>query len=155
MIKNAVIAGTFDPVTIGHLDIIKRASEMFGRVYVGIFENTQKNTMFSAKTRYDAMCAAVKDLENVFVEEAGNTTLSDFAAAHSAVIVKGIRNGVDADYEISLAGINKQIGNIETVILPTSPELSFISSTFVRDMIKYEKPYEKYVPSGVPEILAK
>lgn len=151
--KNAVIAGTFDPVTVGHLDIIKRAAALFDHVTVGVFENGGKKTMFSAETRTAAMMAAVKGITNVSVEQASDVTLADFARSHDAVIVKGIRNAVDADYEISLADINAETGGVETVILASSPSLSFISSTFVREMIKYGKPYEKYVPAGAYEVI--
>lgn len=151
--KNAVIAGTFDPVTIGHLDIIKRAASMFDKVTVGVFENAAKNTMFSAEVRTNAMRAAVSDIPNVTVEPASDITLADFAKTHDAVIVKGIRNSLDADYEISLAEINMETGGVETVMLATSSELSFVSSTFVREMIKYGKPYEKYVPKGAYEVI--
>lgn len=151
--KNAVIAGTFDPVTIGHLDIIKRAASMFDKVTVGVFENAAKNTMFSAEVRTNAMRAAVSDIPNVTVEPASDITLADFAKTHDAVIVKGIRNSLDADYEISLAEINMETGGVETVMLATSSGLSFVSSTFVREMIKYGKPYEKYVPKGAYEVI--
>ena len=153
--KNAVIAGTFDPVTVGHLDIIKRAAALFDKVTVGVFENGEKKTMFSAETRTAAMKAAVKGIKNVAVEQASDVTLADFAKAHDAVIVKGIRNALDADYEVSLAEINKETGGVETVMLAASPSLSFVSSTFVREMIKYGKPYEKYVPAGAYEVIKK
>lgn len=151
--KNAVIAGTFDPVTIGHLDVISRAAALFDSVTVGVFENAEKKTMFSPSTREEAMRAAVKDLSNVKVERTNGVTLADFALTHNAVIVKGIRNTADADYEIQLANINKETGGVETVILAASPEYSFISSTFVREMIKYKKPYEKYVPHGAFDVI--
>ena len=151
--KNAVIAGTFDPVTIGHLDIIKRAASMFDKVTVGVFENAAKSTMFSAEVRTEAMRASVSDIPNVTVEPASDITLADFAKTHDAVIVKGIRNSLDADYEISLAEINMETGGVETVMLATSSGLSFVSSTFVREMIKYGKPYEKYVPKGAYEVI--
>ena len=153
--KNAVIAGTFDPVTVGHKDLIMRAAALFDHVTVGIFENGEKHTMFGADVRTEAMRAALDGIENVSVEKATDTTLSDFAKAHDAVIVKGIRNATDADYEIQLSAINKEIGGTETVILACSPEYSFISSTFVREMIKYGKPYKKYVPRGAYEIIKK
>ena len=153
--KNAVIAGTFDPVTVGHLDIIKRAAALFDKVTVGVFENGEKKTMFSADVRTAAMKAAVKGIKNVAVEQASDVTLADFAKAHDAVIVKGIRNALDADYEVSLAEINKETGGVETVMLAASPSLSFVSSTFVREMIKYGKPYEKYVPAGAYEVIKK
>ena len=155
MIKNAVIAGTFDPVTVGHADIIKRAAGIFEKVVVGVFENGEKKTMFDAKTRVEAMRAATADIKNVTVEAASDKTLADFARSHKAVIVKGIRNGVDADYEISLAQINSEIGDVETVILVSSSDLAFVSSTFVRELIKYGKPFEKYVPEGAYGIITK
>ena len=151
--KNAVIVGTFDPVTIGHLSIIRRAAEIFENVYVGVCENSEKRTMFSFEKRLEAMTQAVNDIPNVTPCNAGSMTVADFARKHNAVIVKGIRNGSDADYEISLSQINTETGGVETILLATNPEHSFISSTFVREMIKYNKPFSKYVPNGVDKLL--
>lgn len=150
----AVIAGTFDPVTVGHMDIVRRAASLFDTIYVGIFDNAKKATMFDSYVRVSAMKKACEGLTNVKVECATDTTLADFAKSHGAsAIIKGIRNGTDADYEISLSQINAEISGIETVMLAASPALSFISSTFVREMIKYGKPYEKYIPDGVDALL--
>lgn len=153
MKKNAVISGTFDPITIGHLDLIKRAAAMFDNVIVGVFDNSEKHTAFSADVRFSAVSAAVRDIKNVSAYLAKDKTIADIANEHNAVIVRGIRNSSDADYEISLANINKEIGNVETIMLASSPDISYVSSTFVRDMIKYKKPYEKYVPRGAYDIL--
>lgn len=153
MKKNAVISGTFDPITIGHLDIIKRAAAMFDHITVGVFDNTTKKSMFSAEVRYKAVSAAISDIDNASAELASNKTIVDFANEHNAVIVRGIRNSSDADYEISLSNINNEIGNAETILLVSAPDISYISSTFVRDMIKYKKPYEKYIPKSAYDIL--
>lgn len=147
------MAGTFDPVTIGHFDIIKRASELFDNVIVGVFENSAKQPLFSADVRLSAVIAAVKSLPNVTAVR-GDGMLAEFAKNHGAcAIVKGIRNASDAMYEHDLANINRRISGIETVLLPAKPEYSYITSTMVREFIKYKKPYKDLVPDGVFEIL--
>lgn len=153
MKNTAIISGTFDPITSGHMDIIKKASKLFEKVIIAVCDNAEKKCMFSKDTRLKAVKISVQNLTNVSVELLKNETLADFTKKHDGVIVRGIRNGVDAEYEISLAEINKQIAGVDSIIIPSTPELSYVSSTFVRELIKYEKTLGNHVPSNVENLL--
>ena len=147
----AVVAGSFDPVTVGHLDLIERAAAMFETVYVTAFHNAEKTGMFTAEEKLHMLRLAVKDIPNAVCSvETG--VLADFAASRSAVIVKGVRNGADFDYETNLAYINRAIagdGNTETLLLPAKQEYLPVSSTYVREMLRYHGDFRKAVPDAV------
>ena len=144
----AVVPGSFDPITVGHLDLIKRACGMFDTVYVTAFRNAEKHGMFMEEEKLHMMRLAVKDLPNA-VCSVEDGVLADFAKAHNAVIVKGLRNGTDFDYETSLAYINRAIADAETVFLPASQEYLHISSSYVREMLRYHGDFSKAVPEAV------
>ena len=146
MVK-CIVPGSYDPVTVGHCDIIKRATALFDEVYAVVFENSDKRNAFSAKQRFEMLCASCLELPNVRVE-LSNGMLVDFMRSRGiGVIVKGVRSATDFDYEYQLAGINHGFDkSVETVILPSRPELQHISSTVVRELIKYNKTLDGYMP---------
>ena len=148
-IRNAVIPGSFDPVTMGHLDVIERASSMFERVYVTAFSNAdKKGSMFSAEEKLHMLKLATAQLDNVICSvESGLTAV--FAKEHDAVIIKGIRNGTDLDYEMTMYGINRAVEGVDTMFVPAKQEYMHISSTFVREMLRYEHDFEGLVPAPV------
>lgn len=150
----ALIPGTFDPITIGHEDLIQRASMLFDEVIVCIFTNSAKSMMFSADERYEFLCATVEQYRNVKAD-IYNGLLADYAMEHRCdAIVKGARSGVDFDYEYSLASINRELApEVETIILPSRCELSHISSTMVRELIRYRKDYYPFVPNAITNII--
>ena len=135
--KICVVPGSFDPFTIGHLDIVERASKMFDKVYVAIMVNINKTGTFDLATRKKIAEVSCGDLPNVITAEG---LLVDLCSALGAcAIVKGVRNVNDYAYEADLADINRHLAPVDTVWLPARPSLSFISSTFVRELIKYER----------------
>ena len=140
--KSCVIPGSFDPFTLGHFDIVKRAAKLFDKVYVVIMVNSEKNGAFDFKKRKLIAAASCSELENVEVITADGLLVEVCSALKASAIVKGIRGAADAEYEIPMASMNRFIGgaDIETVFLSARPEYSFISSTFVRELIKYNKP---------------
>ncbi len=150
----ALIPGTFDPITIGHEDIIQRASMLFDEVIVCIFTNSAKSTMFTADERYEFLCATVEQYRNVKADICTGL-LADYAVEHRCdAIVKGARSGVDFDYEYTLASINRELApEVETVILPSRCELLHISSTMVRELIKYGKDFSPFVPEAVKNFI--
>ena len=161
-----VIPGTFDPVTNGHLDLIKRTLKMFDKIYVVSFENSAKKTMFDDIERLEMLKLACGDIEDIkdingmnkIEIDATNELLVDYAKSKNAgFIIKGIRNSSDYEYEYSMFLINREIGNdrndIETVLLPAKSEHLYISSTFVREMIKYKRDISKYVPEKVNKFI--
>ena len=154
--KTALVAGSFDPVTAGHFDIIRRTAALFDKVYVVSFNNTEKKYMFNQQQREEMLKIACRDFENVITCSYGGL-LADFAAENGVgVIVKGIRDSNDLAYELDLATINRMINDqIETVFIPARPEYMHISSTFVRDMIGYKRSIDGILPPGVAEYIEK
>jgi pantetheine-phosphate adenylyltransferase len=151
----AVTAGTFDPVTRGHLDIIRRAALLFDEVIVGIFENPSKSKQFSISTRFCALNKAVEGLANVRTV-IGEGYLAEFAVSQGAcAIVKGARNGKDFEYEKDMADYNKLHFGIETLLLVSDTKFDELSSTLVREKIACGEDVRAYLPDGVPEILSK
>ncbi|MBQ6117095.1 MAG: pantetheine-phosphate adenylyltransferase [Oscillospiraceae bacterium] len=151
----AIYPGSFDPITLGHLDVIRRAAACFDRLCVCVMVNAEKKSpMFTAEERVALIRASIEGMENVEVE-AYSGLLADYAVAKGAnVLVKGVRNATDFDQEYQMANINRGIHReLETVLLPASVAYQHFSSTMVREMIKYGQPMEKYVPAPVAEEL--
>ena len=153
--KIAIYPGSFDPITLGHLDIIRRAALCFDKVFVCVMDNCDKKShMFPAEKRLEMLRRSVEELPN---EEAElyRGLLADYAREKGGhVIVKGLRNATDFDLEYQMAAINRGIwAELETVFLPASVEYQHFSSTMVREMIRYRQPLEKYVPRAVAEEL--
>lgn len=157
--KTAIISGTFDPVTVGHTDVIRKAASLFELVYVCVLNNGEKHTMFTEEQRFAIMKAAVEGLEregisNVRTDLYSGLT-SDYMREHGITyIVKGVRNSSDFDYEYGMARIMKSfLPEAETVLVPAEPEHMHISSTYVREIIKYGGPLEAAVPEGTAELI--
>ena len=149
--KTAVCSGSFDPITLGHLDIIRRSAACFDKVWVCVSPNAEKkNQMFTPEQKLQLVQLAVADLPNVEAE-LGPGLLADYAVAHGAtVIVRGARNASDFDVEYQLALINKSIHpELDTVILPASAEYQHFSSSMAREMIRYRQPLEQYLPEAI------
>lgn len=153
----AIITGSFDPITAGHTDLILRAAKMFERVYVVIVFNTEKaGGAFSPEDRLTLAKLAIENMPVNNVEAVLHSGLtSDIAHELGAkVIVRGARNASDFDYEYNLSLIMKRFDpELETVILPASPAISMISSTYVRDLLKYGCELGNAVPEGCKEAM--
>ena len=152
--KIALIPGSFDPVTVGHCDLVVRAAKIFDKVYVTEFVNSAKTGFFSADERLLMLRTAFEGLENVEVDICDGL-LADYAASHNiGTIVKGSRSSSDFDYEMSLSLINRSINSeLDTVIIPTKAEYMHVSSTMVRELIRYGADYSTCVPAGVGELI--
>ena len=153
MIK-ALVPGSFDPITVGHLSIIERAAKMYGEVFVTVFINPDKTPRFSLDARVEMIRAAVSHLENVRVD-VDRGMLADYCAKNNiTVAVKGARNTVDFEYEKKMAEFNKDRNpSLDTVILFPEKDLEEVSSTALFELIKSGKGYEKYVPDKALPIL--
>jgi len=146
--KTAICSGSFDPITLGHMDIIRRAAACFDRVCVCVVPNAEKtNQMFAPEEKLRLVQKATAGLPNV-TAELWPGLLVDFARKHNAtVLVRGVRNGTDFDTEQQLALVNQSIcPELETVLLIAAPEYQYLSSTVAREMIRYDQPLEKYLP---------
>ena len=147
------MSGCFDPITVGHFDIIKRAALLFDNVVVAISANSEKKSLFSENLRVKMVKASVAEFDNVRVELCAGLLAEFCSRFENPVIVRGARSGSEFDYERSLFIINKGLGIPETVVLPAESGLDHISSTYVRELIKYNKPIDSVVPFGAKEIL--
>ena len=149
--KTAICSGSFDPITLGHLDVIRRAAAIFDRVCVCVSPNAEKkNQMFTPEQKLLLVRTAVAELPNVEAELFPGL-LADFAVSHGAnVIVRGIRNVTDMDVEYQMALINRGLHpELETFLLPASPAYQHFSSSMAREMIHYRQPLEKYLPMSI------
>jgi pantetheine-phosphate adenylyltransferase len=147
----AICPGTYDPVTEGHLDIIRRAAGMFDRVVVGVVASSpRKDTMFSAGERVEMLEASLPDGANIQVE-VFDTLLVDFARKWGAsALVKGLRAISDFEYEFQMAQLNRKLApDLETIYLMASPEYSFLSSSGVKEIAKYGGRVDDLVPAAV------
>ena len=150
--KHAVIPGSYSPITVGHLDLIKRTSEMFDKVTVLICVNSSKRDFIDTETKKILAEDAVRNLDNVHVDVCGGL-FADYCHDNKVdIIVKGIRNNADYTYENELKTYNDRIfldkyNKIpETLFMPANKEFGFCSSTFVREMLKYNESVKAYVP---------
>ena len=144
----AVCSGSFDPITLGHMDIIRRTAACFDQVYVCVSPNTEKRgQMFTPEQKLALVRAAVAGLPNVTAELYAGL-LSDYAAERRATaIVRGIRTQSDFDTEYTQAMVNRGLHpGLETLLLPADPAHIYLSSTVAREMIRYHQPLERYLP---------
>ena len=147
----AVCSGSFDPITLGHLDVIERAAACFDRVWVCVSPNAEKkNQMFTPEQKLTLVRAAIAELPNVEAD-LGPGLVADFAVDHGAsVIVRGVRSGTDFDAEYQMALINRGIHpQLETLLMPASAAYQHFSSSMARELIRYRQPLERYLPGAI------
>ncbi|NYI72262.1 pantetheine-phosphate adenylyltransferase [Naumannella cuiyingiana] len=145
----AICPGSFDPLTYGHLDIIGRAALLFDRVIVGVGRNRAKNALFEPAERREMIIEALAaELPDAPVEvRLIDGLLVDYCAEHGIdVAVKGVRLAADFDYELQMAQMNRRMSGLETILLPTSAEYGYISSTLVRDVARFGGEIDEFVP---------
>ena len=147
--KRAIFPGSFDPITLGHYDIIKRGISLFDELVIAIGVNTDKAYMFSLEERIGFVENAFKDEKNIKVVSYEGLTV-DFARSVDAdYILRGLRNPADFEFEKAIAHTNRKLSDIETVFLLTSSGKSYISSSIVRDVIRNGGDYTLLVPDSV------
>lgn len=148
----AIYPGSFDPVTLGHLDIIKRASHTVDELIVGVLNHKGKSPMFSIEERVEILKEVTKDLPNVQIQSFTGL-LADFArATDSAFIVRGLRAISDFDYELQMAQTNRKLNpNMDTMFLTTSLEYSYLSSSTVKEVASFDGDISEFVPEFVVE----
>lgn len=150
----AIYAGTFDPVTNGHLDIIERASRMYEHLYVTIFNNPTKKTMFSLNERIQLLKAVTKDLKNVTIDYSDDLAVQYAKKVGANVLVRGLRATMDFEYELQMAFANQYLDDsIDMVFLMTRPSHSFISSSSVKEIAIHHHSVEGLVPDVVEKAL--
>ena len=157
MIRRAIYPGSFDPVTLGHMDIMVRAAEMVDELIVGVLINQGKNALFSVEERVKMLQIVTKDIPNITVESFDGL-LVDFAGKKDAeFIVRGLRAITDFEYELQMSQTNRILApKVDTVFLTTSLEYAYLSSTTVKEVASYGGDITKSVPEPVArEVIAK
>lgn len=150
----AIYPGTFDPMTLGHEDVVRRATQLFDKVIVAVAAGHHKKSLFSLQERIDMALEVVKPYPQVQVESFSGL-LRDFVVARGGkAMVRGLRAVTDFDYEFQLAGMNRTLmPDVETVFLTPSDKFQFISSTFVREIALLGGEVDKFVSPGVQQRL--
>jgi len=153
--RTAVYPGTFDPVTLGHLDIIRRGSRLTDRLVIGVTTNPSKSPMFTVAERMEMVRRETADLASVSVVEF-DSLLMDFAEREGAtMILRGLRAVADFEYEYQMAGMNQQLNDrIETVFLMADVSLQPIASRLVKEIARYGGAIDKFVPAQVAQDVA-
>lgn len=148
--------GSFDPITVGHLDIINRISRNFDEVVVTVFNNIAKKYWFTIEERCEMVRQATKNLPNVKVDFTESLVVDYCKKNNINIIVRGLRAVSDYEYELSISSINKHLNNkLETIFLVASPEYSFLSSSMVKDVAEHGGVFEDLVPEYVGQEIHK
>ncbi|WP_341808389.1 pantetheine-phosphate adenylyltransferase [Wolbachia endosymbiont (group E) of Neria commutata] len=152
-----IYPGTFDPITFGHIDIIKRACKIVDKLIIGVAENINKHAAFGAKLRTSMAKNEIKELGIGADVISFNGLLMNFAKEQNAsVIIRGLRAVSDFDYEFQMSWVNyKLLPAIETIFLPASEDTQFISSSFVKEIARLKGDVSKFVPKGIQNELIK
>ncbi|AZI19697.1 pantetheine-phosphate adenylyltransferase [Chryseobacterium taklimakanense] len=148
----AVFPGSFDPITLGHYDIVERAYPLFDKIIIAIGQNSQKKYMFSLEQRKEFIKQTFKDFPNVEVDSFEGLTIDYCRSKNVNFILRGLRNPADFEFEKAIAQTNRTLthdNKIETIFLLTSAGKSFISSSIVREIINFKGNYELMVPDAV------
>ena len=147
--RKAIFPGSFDPITLGHYDIIKRSIPLFDEIIVAIGINAEKKYMFSLEDRKRFIEGAFKDESSISVITYEGLTIDLCEKMNANFILRGLRNPADFEFEKAIAHTNRKLSKIETVFLLTAAKTSYISSSIVRDVIKNGGEYEMLVPESV------
>lgn len=153
--KSAIYPGSFDPMTLGHLDVIQRASKMFDQLTVSVLDNKAKNALFSVEERVSILKEATKDLPNVTVDSFSGL-LVDYAKQKDIhVSVRGLRAVTDFEYELQIAQTNRKLseGSLDTVFLTTSLEYAYLSSSSVKEIAAFHGDVTQLVPDYVAKLV--
>ena len=154
MERIAIYPGSFDPVTNGHLDIMKRASRMVDRLIIGVLNNNSKTPLFSVDERVNMLKEVTRDISNVEIRSFQGLSVNFARQMHAQFILRGLRAITDFDYELQMAQTNRKLlPDIDTIFLTTSLEYAFLSSTTVKEVASYNSDVSLFVPEIVSEKL--
>lgn len=149
----ALFPGSFDPFTLGHLDVVERACAVCERLIIGVGVNPRKEGFVPPALRKELIEDATAHLSNVEVVLLSGATVDEAARMGATLIVKGVRSGHDVDYEAAQAALNYDVGGVDTWWIPTRPGLSHVSSSAVRELLGLQKDVSRYVPEAVERYL--
>ncbi len=150
MSRIAVFPGSFDPITLGHVNIIERATPLFDQIIIAVGINSQKQSYFTLEQRMQWLHELYDGKNGIDIKSYEGLTVDFCNAVKADYILRGVRNSTDFDYEKTIASLNKSMySNIETVVFVSEPALSHISSTIVRELIRYNGKFDHLVPKCV------
>lgn len=150
----ALYVGSFDPITNGHLDIIKRAAKIFDELTVVVAINTNKSALFTPQERVNLITQVTRELENVACKSVTGLTAKTFTQEKADVLVRGVRNGEDLNFEIQVAGMNQYLNQeVETVFIPANSKWEFTSSSLIKEVVKMGGSIKGLVPETVEVLL--
>ena len=152
--KKAVFPGSFDPITLGHYDIIQRGLSLFDHLVVAIGENSEKGYRFSLEQRLAFLQKAFGDEPRIEITTYSGLTVDFCKSVEAQFILRGLRNPADFEFEKAMAHTNRTLSKIETVFLLTASDKAFISSSIVRDVLKHNGDISALVPQPVSELIA-
>lgn len=148
--KKAIFAGSFDPITNGHLDIICRASKLFDELQIGVLYNPNKKGLFNFDERVSLIKSCTSHLNNIKIVSFDGLLVNYCKNNEIGTLVRGVRTGADIEYELQMAHMNRELDpNIETIILPTKTEYSFISSSLIKEVLTFGGDVKNLVPKNV------
>ena len=147
--RRAVCPGSFDPVTIVHLDVFGRAADMYDEVIVAVLTNSQKVSLFSLEERISLVSEATSEWPNVHVETFGGLLVDFCRDREVKVIVKGLRAVSDFDYELQMAQMNYRLARVETAFVATNPEYGYLSSSLIKEIARHGGDVSGLVPDNV------
>ncbi|MFD2443403.1 pantetheine-phosphate adenylyltransferase [Bacillus sp. CGMCC 1.16607] len=154
MASIAVCPGSFDPITLGHLDIIKRGAKVFDQVYVVVLNNSSKNPLFNVQERMDLILEVTKEIPNVKVDSFQGLLVDYAKSVNANAILRGLRAVSDFEYEMQITSMNRVLNEeIETFFVMTNNQYSFLSSSIVKEVAKYNGNISELVPSPVQKAL--
>ena len=148
-IRRAVAPGSFDPITLGHLDVIERASAIFDEVVIAVLVNSSKTGLFQIEERITMIEDSVARLGNVRVDSWSGLLVDYCKEREISVIIKGLRAVSDFDYELQMSQMNLKLKGVETFFMATKPDYSFLSSSLVKEIAKYGGDVSSWVPGNV------
>ena len=147
--RRAVCPGSFDPVTMGHLDVFGRAADMYDEVIIAVLTNSQKVSLFSLEERISLVSEATSEWPNVHVETFGGLLVDFCRDREVKVIVKGLRAVSDFDYELQMAQMNYRLARVETAFVATNPEYGYLSSSLIKEIARHGGDVSGLVPDNV------
>ena len=155
-IRKAIFAGSFDPITNGHLDIISRASKLFDELQIGVLINPNKKGLFNLEERVKLIESCTEHLDNVKIISFEGLLVNYCSENGISTLVRGVRSEDDVNYELQMAHMNKELNpDIETIFLPTNKKYSFVSSSLIKEVLSFGADVTNFVPVEVLKELEK
>lgn len=152
--KRGVYPGSFDPITLGHLDVIQRASMIMDELIIGVLQNSVKRPLFTAEERVKLIQQVIKDIPNVKVQSFDGLTVDFAQKVEASVVIRGLRAVTDFEYELQIAQTNRKLdADIDTVFFTTNVEYAYLSSSIVKEIASYGGNIAKFVPQSIVPII--